>query len=128
MTILNIYPAKWANQYPYWKCLNTHLLPVPYKHYTIHSYTHITTILTSSGIVQLTHTWNASELLANLGTMSIQTHDSMSTRYLQSQKYITIIVPNSFTNVIIVIPTLILRTNYKQTVNFMDIILEVKTH
>ena len=60
--------------------------------------------------------------------MTIQNHYSMSTRYSQSQKYITIIVPNSFTNVTIIIPTLTLKTNYKQTVNFMGIILEEKTY
>ena len=60
--------------------------------------------------------------------MTIQNHYSMNRRYSQSLKFTIIIVPNSFSNVTIIAPTLTLRVNLKKTVTSTTMIQEIKIH
>ena len=60
--------------------------------------------------------------------MTTQNHYSMNRRYSQSLKYTITIVPNSYSNVTIITPTLISRVNLKKTVTSTIMIQEIKTH
>ena len=60
--------------------------------------------------------------------MIIQNLYSMNRRYSQSPKFTIIIVPNSFSNVTIIAPTLTLRVNLKKTVTSTIMIQELKIY
>ena len=66
--------------------------------------------------------------ICKVGTMTTQNHYSMNRRYSQSLKYTITIVPNSYSNVTIITPTLISRVNLKKTVTSTIMIQEIKTH